>query len=332
MQTRKLGNSDLDLTPIGFGAWAIGGDDWGMGWGPQEDADSIAAIHEALDCGVNWIDTAHAYGFGKSEEVVGRALKEWSGDVIIATKCGVLPNEVRFPYRDANREKILEEVEGSLQRLQVDCIDLYQIHWPELDEKVEEAWQTLLDLKDQGKIRWPAVCNYGVSHLERASKLGSVTSLQPRYSLLNRQIETEGHMDWCRENNCGIVSYSPMESGLLTNKTTPEWIDALPETDWRQHKPDHPVARNIHPPRREHYLKFLGILNDIASASGHTIAQLAVAWTLRRTEITSAIVGARRTGQIAETVMAGDWQLSDGELKSIEAAHEEFVRAATTSE
>ena len=252
MQTRKLGNSDLELSPVGFGTWAIGGDDWGMGWGPQEDADSIAAIHEALECGVNWIDTAHAYGFGKSEEVVGRALKEWSGEVIIATKCGVLPNEVRFPYRDANREKILEEVEGSLKRLQVDCIDLYQLHWPELDEKVEEAWQTLLDLKDQGKIRWPAVCNYDVSHLERASKLGAVTSLQPRYSLLNRQIETEGHMDWCRENNCGIVSYSPMESGLLTNKTTADWIDALPETDWRQHKPAHPVARNIHPPRRAH--------------------------------------------------------------------------------
>ena len=328
MQTRRLGNSNLDLTPIGFGAWAIGGDDWGMGWGPQDDADSIAAIHEALDCGVNWIDTAHAYGFGKSEEVVGRAVKEWSGGrVIIATKCGVLPNEVRFPYRDANRTKILEEVEGSLKRLQVDCIDLYQIHWPELDEKVEEAWQTLLDLKEQGKIRWPAVCNYGVSHLERASKLGPVTSLQPRYSLLNRQIETEGHMDWCRENNCGIVSYSPMESGLLTNKTTPEWIDALPKTDWRQHKPDHPVARNIHPPRREHYLKFLGALNDIAAASDHSIAQLAVAWTLRRSEITSAIVGARRTGQIAETVKAGDWQLSEEELNSIEAAHAEFTLA-----
>jgi len=325
MQTRKLGNSDLDLTPIGFGAWAIGGDDWGMGWGPQDDADSIAAIHEALDCGVNWIDTAHAYGFGKSEEVVGRAVKEWSGDVIIATKCGVLPNEVRFPYRDANREKILEEVEGSLKRLQVDCIDLYQIHWPELDEKVEEAWETLLDLKEQGKIRWPAVCNYGVSHLERASNLGPITSLQPRYSLLNRQIETEGHMDWCRENNCGIVSYSPMESGLLTNKTTPEWIDALPETDWRKHKPDHPVARNIHSPRREHYLNFLGVLNDIAAASGHTIAQLAVAWTLRRSEITSAIVGARRTGQIAETVKSGEWQLSEEELAVIEAAYVDFM-------
>lgn len=328
MQTRKLGNSDLHLSPIGLGAWAIGGDDWGMGWGPQEDADSIAAIHEALDCGINWIDTAHAYGFGKSEEVVGRAVKKWSGgEVIIATKCGVLPNEVRFPYRDANREKIFEEVEGSLKRLQVDCIDLYQIHWPEPCEKVEEAWGTLLDLQQQGKIRWPAVCNYSAGHLARATALGPVTSHQPRYSLLNRQIETNGELDWCRENNCGIVCYSPMESGLLTNKTTAEWIDALPETDWRRHKPDHPVAANIHPPRREPFLKFLGTLDAIAKEAGHTIGQLAVAWTLRRSEVTSAIVGARRPGQITETAQAGDWILTDEELTAIEAAHADFLGA-----
>ena len=328
MQKRKLGNSDLELSPIGLGAWAIGGDDWGMGWGPQEDADSIAAIHEALDCGINWIDTAHAYGFGKSEEVVGRAVKEWSGgEVIIATKCGVLPNEVRFPYRDANREKIFEEVEGSLKRLQVDCIDLYQIHWPEPDEKVEEAWGTLLDLQQQGKIRWPAVCNYSAGHLARAAALGPVTSHQPRYSLLNRQIETNGELDWCRENNCGTVCYSPMESGLLTNKTTAEWIDALPETDWRHHKPDHPVAANIHPPRREPFLKFLGTLDAIAKEAGHTIGQLAVAWTLRRPEVTSAIVGARRPGQITETAQAGDWILTDEELTAIEAAHADFLGA-----
>ena len=328
MQKRKLGNSDLELSPIGLGAWAIGGDDWGMGWGPQEDADSIATIHEALDCGINWIDTAHAYGFGKSEEVVGRAVKEWSGgEVVIATKCGVLPNEVRFPYRDANREKIFEEVEGSLQRLQVDCIDLYQIHWPEPDEKVEEAWGTLLDLQQQGKIRWPAVCNYSVGHLARAAALGPVTSHQPRYSLLNRQIENNGELDWCRENNCGIVCYSPMESGLLTNKTTAEWIDALPETDWRSHKPDHPVAANIHPPRREPFLKFLGTLDAIAKEAGHTIGQLAVAWTLRRPEVTSAIVGARCPGQITETAQAGGWVLSDEELTAIESAHANFLGA-----
>ena len=325
MQTRTLGNSDLQLTSIGLGAWAIGGDDWGMGWGPQDDTDSITAIHEALDAGINWIDTAHAYGFGKSEEIVGRAVKEWSGsDVILATKCGVLPNDVRFPYRDANREKILEEVEGSLKRLQVDCIDLYQIHWPEPEEKVEEAWSTLLDLKQQGKIRWPAVCNYHVDHLNRAAALGPVTSLQPRYSLLNRQIETEGQLEWCRENNCGIVGYSPMESGLLTNKTNAEWIDALPDTDWRRHKPDHPVAANIHPPRREPFLKFLAALDSIAADSGNTIGQLAIAWTLRRPEVTSAIVGARRPGQITETAQAGDWQLSETELAAIANAHAEF--------
>jgi aryl-alcohol dehydrogenase-like predicted oxidoreductase len=327
MQTRRLGNSDLDLTPIGFGTWAIGGDDWGMGWGPQNEADSVAAILEGLESGINWIDTAHAYGFGVAEEVVGKALKEWGKPVILATKCGVLPNEDRTPNRFTSRTTILEEVEGSLKRLQTDCIDLYQLHWPEPDEGVEEAWQTLLDLKEQGKIRWPGVSNYSVDQLERASALGPVSSLQPRYSLLNRQIESEGQMGWCGQNNCGIVCYSPMESGLLTGKVNEGWIANLADTDWRKHKPDHPVASLLHPPKQEPFLKLVRALGEIAAASGHTVGQLAVAWTLRRSEVTSAIVGARRTGQITETVKAGDWQLSVGELQAIEAAHQEFTEA-----
>jgi len=229
MHTRKLGNSDLELTPVGLGTWAIGGGDWGMGWGPQEENDSIAAILEGLEAGINWVDTAHAYGFGLSEEMVGKALREWGQPVIVATKCGVLPNTDKTPRRFASRETILEEIEGSLRRLRVDTIDLYQLHWPEPDKNVEEAWQTLLDLQAQGKIRWPGVSNYSAAQLGRAAALGPVTSLQPRYSLLNRQIEEEGQMDWCRENNCGIVCYSPMESGLLTGKVNHDWIDQLPE-------------------------------------------------------------------------------------------------------
>lgn len=324
METRRLGNTDLDLTPVGFGTWAIGGGEWGMGWGPQAEKDSIESILEGLEAGINWIDTAHAYGFGLSEEVVGKAVKEWGQPVILATKCGVLPDENNFPRRFASRETIIEEVEGSLRRLQVDAIDLYQLHWPEPDENVEEAWQTLLDLKQQGKILWPGVSNYSHSQLARAAALGPISSLQPRYSMLNHQIEEEGQMDWCRENNCGIVCYSPMESGLLTGKVNREWIDSLPENDWRRHKPDHPVAALLHPPKLEPFLQLVEQLKTIAEPSGHTVSQLAVAWALRRPEVTSAIVGARRKGQIAETVRAAEWSLGQAELDAVTAALDTF--------
>ena len=324
MQTRRLGNSDLNLTPVGFGTWAIGGGEWGMGWGHQAEKDSIESILEGLEAGINWIDTAHAYGFGVSEEMVGKAVKEWGQDVIIATKCGVLPDENNFPKRYTSRKTITEEVEGSLRRLQVEVIDLYQIHWPEPDDNIEEAWQTLLDLKTQGKIRWGGVSNYSVSQLERASKLGPISSLQPRYSLLNQQIQDEGQLDWCRNNNCGIVCYSPMESGLLTGKVNQEWIDNLPKNDWRRHKSDHPVASLLHPPKLNPFLKLVEQLDAIANSSGHSVSQLAVSWTLCQREITSAIVGARKKGQIAETVKAGEWVLGESELNAISSAIEDF--------
>ena len=324
MQTRRLGNSDLNLTPVGFGTWAIGGGEWGMGWGHQTEKDSIESILEGLEAGINRIDTAHAYGFGVSEEMVGKAVKEWGQDVIIATKCGVLPDENNFPKRYTSRKTITEEVEGSLRRLQVEVIDLYQIHWPEPDENVEEAWQTLLDLKTQGKIRWGGVSNYSVSQLERASKLGPISSLQPRYSLLNQQIQDEGQLDWCRNNNCGIVCYSPMESGLLTGKVNQEWIDNLPKNDWRRHKSDHPVASLLHPPKLNPFLKLVEQLDDIANSSGHSVSQLAVSWTLCQREITSAIVGARKKGQIAETVKAAEWALGENELNAISSAIKDF--------
>ena len=236
----------------------------------------------------------------------------------------MLPDENNFPRRFASRETIIEEVEGSLRRLQVDAIDLYQLHWPEPDENVEEAWQTLLDLKQQGKILWPGVSNYSPSQLARAAALGPISSLQPRYSMLNHQIEEEGQMDWCRENNCGIVCYSPMESGLLTGKVNREWIDSLPENDWRRHKPDHPVAALLHPPKLEPFLQLVEQLKTIAEPSGHTVSQLAVAWALRRPEVTSAIVGARRKGQIAETVRAAEWSLGQAELDAVTAALDTF--------
>jgi len=324
MQTRRLGNSDLNLTLVGFGTWAIGGGEWGMGWGPQTEKDSVESILEGLETGINWIDTAHAYGFGVSEEMVGKAIKEWGKEVIIATKCGVLPDENNFPKRYTSRKTITEEVEGSLRRLQVEVIDLYQIHWPEPDENVEEAWQTLLDLKTQGKIRWGGVSNYSVSQLDRAAKIGPISSLQPRYSLLNQQIKEEGQLDWCRNNNCGIVCYSPMESGLLTGKVNQEWIDSLPENDWRRHKADHPVAALLQPPKLDPFLKLVEQLNTIANSNGHTVSQLAVSWVLSHNEVTSAIVGARKKGQIAETVQAAEWVLNENELNSISSAINEF--------
>ncbi|MSU41615.1 MAG: aldo/keto reductase [Pedosphaera sp.] len=326
MQLRRLGNTDLHLTPIGIGTWAIGGGDWGMGWGPQEEQDSIDAILEGLESGINWIDTAHAYGFGLAEEMVSKALRQWGRPAIVATKCGVLPDEKQFPRRLISRRTILEEVEGSLRRLRVETIDLYQLHWPEPDANVEEAWQTLLDLQAQGKIRWPAVSNFSAAQLQRAAHLGPVASLQPRYSLLNRQIETD-QMPWCAANNCGMLVYSPMESGLLTGKVTDEWIAALPPNDWRRHKPEHPVAALLHPPKKAPFLQLVARLQDIARPSGHSVGQLAVAWTLARPEVTSAIVGARRRGQISEIAQAGDWRLSAEELIAIETAMAEFKRA-----
>ena len=325
MKTRKLGNTDVELSVIGFGTWAIGGGDWGMGWGDQDEKDSIAAILEGLDQGINWIDTAHAYGFGESETAVGKAVKEYGGDVFIATKCGVLPKEDRTPYRFISRDTIFEEVEGSLKRLQTDCIDLYQIHWPEPQENVEEGWQALLDLQSQGKIRYPGVCNFFENELNRAETLGHVVSNQPQYSLLDRRIEPEV-LNWCGEKGTGLLTYSPMHSGLLTGKVSREWYDALPSNDWRKHKKDHPVTKFLQEPHMQHFLNYVDSLRDIASQSNHTVGQLAVAWVLSHSEVTSAIVGARKPGQIIETAQAAEWELSQDELDGIEKACSEFYQ------
>lgn len=324
MKTRKLGDTDLDMTIIGFGTWAIGGGNWGMGWGDQDERDSIAAIHEGLDQGINWIDTAYAYGFGESEEVVGKAVREYGGDVIVATKCGVLSNEDRSPYRLISRKTILEEVEGSLRRLQTDCIDLYQLHWPEPPENVEEGWQTLLDLKQQGKIRWAGVCNFYEENLTRAEALGHVSSIQPQYSILDRRVEA-GVVEWCREKNTGFLGYSPMHSGLLTGKVSREWYDGLPGNDWRKHKEGHPVTQYLQEPHMDHFLAFVDELRSIAGESSHTVGQLAVSWVLSHSEVTSTIVGARRPGQISETAQAADWELSSNELERIEKAYTDFL-------
>ena len=326
MITRTLGDTDLELSVTGLGTWAIGGGDWGMGWGDQDERDSIETIHEALECGINWIDTAHAYGFGVSEISVGKAVKEWKGgEVILATKCGVLPGEDSKPRRFISRETIRDEVEGSLKRLQVDCIDLYQLHWPEPVENLEEAWQTLLELKAEGKIRWAGVCNCWKPELEVIEKHGQVSSNQPMYSLLAREAEKEV-LPWCKEHGTGLIVYSPMHSGLLTGKVSREWLDSLPDNDWRKHKKDHPVVKYVQNDNDlEHFLSFQESLRSIASDCGYTVGQLAVAWALLRPEVTSAIVGARRKGQIAETAKAAEWQINEEQSIAIESALQEFL-------
>lgn len=314
MRTRTLGKTDLELSVIGLGTWAIGGGGWAFGWGSQDDAESVKTIHEALENGVNWVDTAPVYGYGHSEEIVGRALREWGQAVIVATKCGRLPNPEGRPIPCIKRESIVQECEDSLRRLGVDVIDLYQMHWPQPEEDIEEAFQAMLDLREQGKIRWAGVSNFSAAQLQRIEALGSVASLQPPYSLLNRAVE-EDALPWCATRDCGVVVYSPMQCGLLTGKVTREWFAALPEDDWRKTK--NPFFQE---PELTRNFGVVERLQSIAEVRGRTVGQLAVAWTLSRSEVTAAIVGARRPGQISEILPAGDWELDETVLVEIEVA------------
>ena len=225
MKTKRLGNSDLFITPIGFGAWAIGGGGWEFAWGAQDDQDSIAAIHEALDAGINWIDTAAVYGLGHSEEVVARALEGMNNRPYVFTKCSMVWNEHREIGHSLKADSIRRECEASLRRLRVDAIDLYQIHWPDPDEEIEEGWATMAALKQEGKVRHIGVSNFNVAQMERAQAIAPITSLQPRYSLLHREIEDE-ILPFAARENIGVIAYSPMASGLLTGAMTRERIAA----------------------------------------------------------------------------------------------------------
>src|SRR3954471_5043986 len=230
---RTLGNSDLQLTPIGFGAWAIGGGNWEFAWGPQEDSESVAAIHRALDLGINWIDTAAIYGLGHSEEIVGNALKSASRKPLVFTKCSMRWHPDRTIYRSLKADSLAQEVENSLRRLGVETIDLYQIHWPDPVDQIEEGWETLARFKEQGKLRYIGVSNFNVEQMKRAQKIAPITSLQPPYSMLRRAIEAE-ILPFAQANHIGVINYSPMVSGLLTGKMTAERVAALPADDWRR--------------------------------------------------------------------------------------------------
>jgi aryl-alcohol dehydrogenase-like predicted oxidoreductase len=310
---RTLGNSDLQLTAIGFGAWAIGGSNWEFSWGPQDDNESIAAIHRALDLGVNWIDTAAIYGLGHSEEVVGRAVRSHSGaKPLIFTKCSMRWHADRSIYRSLKANSVAEELEGSLRRLGVETIDLYQIHWPDPVDELEEGWEALARLREQGKIRWIGVSNFSIEQMKRAQKIAPITSLQPPYSMLRRAIEAE-ILPFAQTNGIGVINYSPMLSGLLAGTMTAERIAALPAEDWRR--------KNVEfkEPRLSRNLRLVELLREIGS--GHSVSPgvVAVAWTLHNPAVTAAIVGGRSDKQVEGLVPALAFRLSGEEYDRINA-------------
>jgi aryl-alcohol dehydrogenase-like predicted oxidoreductase len=310
LATRQLGRSDLQITRIGFGAWAIGGGDWQFAWGHQEDAESIAAIERALDLGINWIDTAAIYGLGHSEEVVARALKQSHHRPYIFTKCSMRWDRERKIYRSLKAASVREEVEASLRRLQVDVIDLYQIHWPDPEGEIEEGWETMANLQQEGKVRHIGVSNFNVSQMERVLKIAPITSLQPPYSLIHRQVEAE-ILPWCEQHGVGVINYSPMASGLLTGKMTPQRIAALPVDDWRRNN------QQFQSPKLEQNLALVEELRAIGNQHGVEPGVVAVAYTLHHPAVTAAIVGARRPEQVDGTIPAAAFRLSESEYQRI---------------
>ncbi|MFH1239405.1 MAG: aldo/keto reductase [bacterium] len=312
MRTKKLGYTDLNLTVIGLGTWAIGGGSYGWGWGPQDDKESIVTIREALEEGVNWIDTAPAYGLGRSEKVVGEAIKGLRDKVIIATKCGSVWDKGTDLFGRLKKESIRQEVENSLRRLNIDVIDFYQIHWPDPAEDIEEAWSVIADLIKEGKIRYGGVSNFSVAQIKRVQPIHPVASLQPPYSLIRREIEVD-LLGYCATNKIGVIVYSPLQSGLFTGKFTRDNIKNLPADDWRRDK-----SGFFQEPQLTANLELVENLRVLAEKKGRTVAQLAIAWTLRRPEVTAAIVGARHPGQIKETIKAGDWVLNENEITAVE--------------
>jgi aryl-alcohol dehydrogenase-like predicted oxidoreductase len=311
MQKRKLGGSGLELTTMGLGTWAIGGP-WQYGWGPQEDKDSIETILHAMELGINWIDTAPIYGCGHSEEVIGQALKQLRQKPIVATKCGLLWNKKREKINNLTRDSIFRECNESLDRLGVDCIDLYQIHWPVPDEQIEQAWDAMARCVEAGKVRFLGACNVSVEQIQRLQKVWPVAAVQPPYSMLDRAVEKK-LLDYCGKNHIGVVCYSPMQKGLLTGKFTAEYLKTMSPDDHRLLR-----DKDFQSPRFEKNIAIVNELKKIAVEHGKTVAQLAIAWILRRPEVTAAIVGARKPKQIEQTAPAGDWVLPEDVLKQVE--------------
>jgi aryl-alcohol dehydrogenase-like predicted oxidoreductase len=311
MQNKRLGNSDMELTPIGVGAWAMGGGGWAFAWGPQDDADSIAAIREALDGGVNWIDTAAVYGLGHSEEVVARALEGRSNRPYVFTKCERVWNEKGEISASLKSDSLRRECEASLRRLKLDAIDLYQIHWPMPEEDIEEGWSTLERLKAEGKVRWIGVSNFAALQIERCRAIAPVTSLQPPYSAVSPEIERET-LPYCLQHDIGAIVYSPMKSGLLTGKMTRERVAALPPDDFRRR------ALAFQEPNLTRNLELAEILRRIGERHGRSAGEVAIAWTLRHPAVTAAIVGMRSAEQARGVLGALEFRIGEREVAEIE--------------
>jgi aryl-alcohol dehydrogenase-like predicted oxidoreductase len=311
MNTKELGNSDLSITPLGLGTWAIGGSGWEFAWGQQDDRDSILAIREALDAGVNWIDTAAVYGLGHSEEIVARALEGFREKPYVFTKCSMVWNERGEIGHSLKADSVRRECESSLRRLRVDRIDLYQVHWPNPDAEIEEGWTALAKLKEEGKIRHLGVSNFSVNQMKRCQAIAPITSLQPPYSLLDRRVEAQV-LPFAAREQIGVIAYSPMASGLLTGAMTRERIAGLPANDWRKSSP------NFREPLLTRNLDLIRLLRGMGVRHGYSPAEVAVAWVLRHPAVTGAIVGARKPGQFKGVAGASRLQLSPREIDEID--------------
>ena len=311
MRMRRLGNTDLHLTTIGLGTWAIGGP-WDFGWGPQSDADSIATIRRSLDMGINWIDTAPAYGLGHAEEIIGQAIQGRRDSVIVATKCGLAWDDpaTRRVLPRLTADSVKREAEASLKRLGVGTIDLYQIHWPNPESEIEEAWRAIDDLICNGKIRYAGVSNFSVAQMERLRAIRPIASLQPPLNLLDRGVERE-ILPYCTQRGIGVVAYGPLAYGLLTGKFTRESVADLPPDDWRR------KGGRFQEPELSANLEFVAKLSSIAERHSRPLAHVAIAWVLHRSGVTAAIVGARRPEQIEQTAGAADWDIPQEDLQAI---------------
>lgn len=312
MIINQLEKTDIQLSSIGLGTWAIGGGGYNFGWGPQDDKQSIDTIHRSIDLGINWIDTAPVYGLGHSEEMVGQAIKGKRDKVIISTKCGIVWGTDRNIAFNLDKQSVRSEVDESLKRLRIDVIDLYQIHKPMPEEKIQEAWGVLADLVKEGKIRYAGVSSFTLEQLKQVQPIHPVAFLQPEYNMLQPAIEQE-ILAYCAAHHIGVIVYSPMCSGLLTGKFTREKVESLPADDWRRS-----TSPYFQEPYFNAHLQLVEKLRPIAERNNKTLSQLAIAWTLKRPEVTSAIVGARRPSQIEQTAPAGDWVLSEADKKELD--------------
>ena len=321
LPTRPLGTTDMEITRVGFGAWATGGGGWSFGWGPQDDNESIAAMTRAVEFGVNWIDTAAIYGLGHSEEVVGRALKTFSpGDrPLVFTKCGMVwdpSDRMKEPVRTLNPDSIRKECEASLRRLGVERIDLYQFHWPDnTGVPLETSWRTMVQLVEEGKVRAIGVSNFDASLLRKCEAIRHVDSLQPPFSLIRRDASA-AEIPWCRANGTGVICYSPMQSGILTETFTAERVKKMAADDWRQR------SANFQTPKLERNIALRDALIPIARRYDTTVSSVAIAWTLMWPGVTGAIVGARSADQVDGWIGAGTLILTPGDLDEIALAIE----------